>query len=314
VIAIGSPFGLEQTVTAGIISSKGRSIDGQKQFQQFLQTDAAINPGNSGGPLVNMNSEVVGINTAIFTQGSGSQGVGFAMPSHTVIDVYNQLIGSEHKVTRGSIGVGFNATANPVVARMYGVTNGVTVSSVNPDGPAEKAGIKVGDTITAIDGKKVTDGNDLVEKISAEKPGTKVKVNYIRGGKEESTSITIADRAKLYADRNDTDDDRSTPDAQPVDAKPGVTMRSLTSDLAQRLGVTANKGVIVSDVKPGSFADDINLSKGLVILEVNRQPVNSEDDFKKVTSQLKSGQDVVFLVHSGRGSTGGTVFLGGTLP
>ena len=315
VLAVGSPFGLEQTVTAGIISSKGRSLpDSPRQFQQFLQTDAAINPGNSGGPLVNMNSEVVGINTAIYTQGAGSQGVGFALPSHTVIDVYNQLIGSEHKVTRGSIGVGFNATANPVVARVYGVNGGITVSSVNPDGPAEKAGIKVGDTITAVNGQKITSGNDLVDKISAEKPGTKVKITYIRGGKQEDATVTIADRSKLYADRNDSEDSQSPSDSQPTEAKLGVSVRNLTSDLADRLGVTAGHGVVVQDVKPGSFAEDIGLSKGAVILEVNRQPVNNEDDFKRVTSQLKSGQDVVFLVHQGRGATGGAVFLGGTLP
>ncbi len=316
VLAIGSPFGLDQTVTAGIISSKGRSIDNSRQFQQFLQTDAAINPGNSGGPLVNMNSEVIGINTAIFTEGAGSQGVGFAMPSHTVIDVYNALVGPEHKVARGSIGVGFGTFANPAVERMYGVKGGqgVTVSSVNPDGPAEKAGIKVGDTITAVNGQKVTDGNDLVNKITAEKPGSKVNIAYVRGGKEEHTAVTIEDRTKLYGDRTSNNDDQSDNGAQPADAKLGVTVRDLTSDLAQRLGATAGKGVVVADVKPGSFAEDIGLSKGLVILEVNRQPVNSADDFKRITSQLKSGQDVVFLVNQGRGPNAGTLFLGGTLP
>jgi serine protease Do len=316
VLAVGSPFGLEQTVTAGIISSKGRSIDNSRQFQQFLQTDAAINPGNSGGPLVNMNSEVVGINTAIFTEGAGSQGVGFAMPSHTVIDVYNALIGPEHKVARGSIGVGFGTFANPAVERMYGVNGGegVTVSSVNPDGPAEKAGIKVGDTIVAVNGQKVTDGNDLVNKITAEKPGTKVNIAYVRGGKQEHAAVTIEDRTKLYGDRAANDDDQSGNDSQPVSSKVGVTVRSLNSDMAQRLGVTAGKGVVVQDVKPNSFAEDIGLQKGLVILEVNRQPVNNEDDFKRITSELKSGQDVVFLVHQGRGPTGGTIFLGGTLP
>src|SRR3954468_20374665 len=170
VLAIGSPFGLEQTVTAGIISSKGRTIDNQRQFQQFLQTDAAINPGNSGGPLVNMSSEVVGINTAIFTQSMGSQGVGFALPSKTVAEVYNQLIGSSHKVTRGSIGVMFNASPNPAVARVYGVDGGVTIASVTPEGPAEAAGLKTGDTIVAVDGKKIKDGNELVSDISSRKP------------------------------------------------------------------------------------------------------------------------------------------------
>jgi serine protease Do len=175
VLAIGSPFGLEQTVTAGIISSKGRTIDNSRQFQSFLQTDAAINPGNSGGPLVNMNSEVIGINTAIFTQTMGSQGVGFAMPSKVVADVYNQLIGPGNKVTRGSIGVVFNAQPNPAIQRVYGVESGVTVASVSPNGPAESAGLKTGDTIIAIDGKKIVSGDDLVGDIAARKPEPRLR-------------------------------------------------------------------------------------------------------------------------------------------
>src|SRR5204863_8960981 len=151
VLAIGSPFDLDETVTAGIVSAKGRNIPGGRQFQSFIQTDAAINPGNSGGPLVNMSGEVIGINTAIFTQSYGYQGVGFAMPSSTVLTVYNQLISPEHRVTRGSIGIEFNAIPNPAVARVYGVNDGVTVANVRPGSPADQAGLKVGDTITGID-------------------------------------------------------------------------------------------------------------------------------------------------------------------
>ncbi|MCU1284733.1 MAG: Peptidase Do [Acidobacteriales bacterium] len=318
VLAIGSPFGLDQTVTAGIISSKGRNIDNSHQFQSFLQTDAAINPGNSGGPLVNMNSEVVGINTAIFTQSMGSQGVGFAMPSKTVAEVYNQLIGSSHKVTRGSIGVMFNASPNPAVARVYGVDGGVTIASVTPNGPAEAAGLKTGDTIIAVDGTKIKDGNELVSYISSKKPGDKVKLSLIRGGKEQQSTVTIADRAKLFRDRaaNGEEDDETPGDEKPASSKLGLSVRNLTPDLADRLGLPAGKGVVVTDVKPGSFAEDIGpLSKGDVILEVNKAPVNSEEDFRRVTSQLKSGQDVVFLVRQGgRGAPSGTIFLGGTLP
>src|SRR6185437_8264566 len=178
VLAIGSPFALEETVTAGIVSSKGRDIDSRRQFQHFIQTDAAINPGNSGGPLVNMNSEVIGINTAIFTESGGYQGVGFALPSNIVVDVYNQLIGPEHKVVRGSIGVAFNAQPNPAIARMYGAKGGVVVSSVTSGGPADQGGLKIGDTITSVNGKPVKNGDELVNDISAEKPGTKVKIGY----------------------------------------------------------------------------------------------------------------------------------------
>ncbi len=314
VLAIGSPFGLEHTVTAGIISSKGRNIDNSKQFQSFLQTDAAINPGNSGGPLVNMNGEVIGINTAIFTQGAGSQGVGFALPSKTVMEVYNQITGPDHKVTRGSIGVGFNAQEIPAIGRVYGVKGGVTVSSVTEKGPAESAGIRVGDTIVSVDGKQIRDGNELVSEISARKPGNKVKLGYIRAGKQGEAAVTIADRAKLFAS-NDGEEDDNGPGGQPPSSKFGVSVRNVTPDLAERLQIPAGKGVVVQDVKPGSFADDeAGLQRGDVILEVNRIPVNNEDDFRRIQSQLKSGEDVVFLVHQGRGAAGGTIFKGGTLP
>ena len=172
VLAIGSPFGLNETVTAGIVSAIGRNIVPGRQFESFIQTDAAINPGNSGGPLVNMNGEIIGINTAIYTSGGGYQGVGFAMPSNTVVNVYNQLISPDHKVMRGSIGVQFNAVPNPAVARVYGVNSGVTIASVTPNGPAEKAGLKTGDTIVSVNGKPMKNGDELVAEISALKPGT----------------------------------------------------------------------------------------------------------------------------------------------
>src|SRR6201993_3157477 len=153
VLAVGSPFGLQATVTAGIVSAKGRNIVPNRPFQSFIQTDAAINPGNSGGPLVNMDGEVIGINTAILTDTNAYAGVGFALPSNTVVSVYNQLTGPEHRVQRGSIGIEFNAQANPAIARVYGVESGITVSSVVAGSPADRAGLKVGDTIISVDGK-----------------------------------------------------------------------------------------------------------------------------------------------------------------
>src|SRR3954462_1842270 len=313
VLAIGSPVGLDESVTAGIVSAKGRNIVPRQQFQSFIQTDAAINPGNSGGPLVNMAGEVIGINTAIFTQSYGYQGVGFAMPSSTVLTVYNQLIAPEHRVTRGSIGIEFNAIPNPAVARVYGVNDGVTVANVRPGSPADQAGLQVGDTITAMDGKPLKSGDDLVNYISSLKPGTKAKLNYVRNGKEGSTTVTIADRAKLFSDRVG-DEDEEADNAQPQDTKLGVTVRNVTPDIAARLDIPANKGVIVQDVKANSFGEDIGLSRGDVILEINRQPVNSEEDFRKMQAQLKSGQDIVFLVRQGRGRNAGTIFLAGTMP
>jgi serine protease Do len=314
VLAVGSPFGLSETVTAGIVSAMGRDIVPGRQFQTFIQTDAAINPGNSGGPLVNMNGEVIGINTAILSETNAYAGVGFALPSKTVVDVYNQLTGPEHKVSRGSIGIMFDAVENPAIARVYGSGTGVTVSSVVAGSPADQAGLKVGDTITSVDGKKVSKGSELVADIASRKPGAKVNLTFLRNGKSQETSVTIADRAKLFAARLG-DEQENGDESTPKQSKFGVTVRKVTPEMADRLDMASGKGVIVQDVKPGSFAEDVNLGRGDIILEVNKQPVNNEEEFAKVEANLKSGQDVVFLVRS-RGSSrqDGTIFLAGTLP
>ncbi len=198
VVAIGEPFELSKTVTAGIISAKNRTIEpGAKgQFQHFIQTDAAINPGNSGGPLINMDGQVIGVNTAIYTQSAGYQGIGFAMPSNTVIETYNDLIGPEHKVVRGSIGISFQPDLPAAVGRVYGFKSGVLISSVAKGGPAEQAGLKVGDIITSIDGKPIKNGDDLVNIITARHPGTTVKVGYLRSGQQQTATVGIADRTK----------------------------------------------------------------------------------------------------------------------
>jgi serine protease Do len=314
VMAIGSPFGLQETVTAGIISAKGRNIVPQRQFQSFIQTDAAINPGNSGGPLVNLNGEIIGINTAILTETQGYQGVGFAMPSNEVVRVYNALIGPEHKVLRGSIGVRFNATESPAVKRMYGVHSGVVISDVTENGPAAQAGLKAGDAIIAIDGKQVKTGDELVNQISSLRPGTKAFIAYLREGKEQKTTVTIADRSKLFGSQLGLANEPESEEAKPAPSRLGVTVQGITPEIANRLDVPAGKGVIVQDVKSGSFAEDIGLNRGDVILQVNRQPVNSIADFNRILGGLKKGQDVVFLVRQGRGRNAGTLFLSGTLP
>jgi len=313
VLAVGSPFGLDETVTAGIVSAKGRNIVPTRQFQLFIQTDAAINPGNSGGPLVNMNGEVIGINTAIYTSAGGYQGVGFAMPSNTVVSVYNQLIGPEHKVARGSIGVEFNAVPNPAVARVYGVSSGVTIAHVTPDGPADKAGLKTGDTIVSVNGKQVKTGDELVAEISALKPGTDAKLGYIRSGKDMTANVIVADRSKLFASRLG-DQEEGGEQAKPQESKFGITVRGITQDLAERYKFPNNKGVIVQEVKPDGFGETSGLNRGDVILEINKQPVNNEDDFRRLQSQAKSGQDVVFLVRPRGSRDNTTIFEGGTLP
>ncbi len=311
VLAIGSPFGLQETVTAGIVSAKGRNIVPDRQFQSFIQTDAAINPGNSGGPLVNMAGEVIGINTAILTETSSYAGVGFAMPSNTVAQVYNQLIGPDHRVSRGSIGIQFQPSS-PAISHIYG--SGVTISDVVSGTPADEAGLKVGDTITALDGREVKSGDDLVADIASRKPGSKVKVSFVRNGKKDEVTVTIADRAKLFAARLGEEDENQSEES-PQASKFGVTVRSITPDLADRLSISPGKGVVVQDVKQGSFAEDLGLNRGDVILEVNKQPVNNQEGFIKIESSLKSGQDVVLLVRPrGARAQDGTIFLAGTLP
>jgi len=314
VIAIGSPFALTQTVTAGIVSAKNRTIEkgAAGQFQHFIQTDAAINPGNSGGPLVNMADQVIGVNTAILTQSAGYEGIGFAMPSNTVIGVYNDLIGPEHKVIRGSIGVQFQASLNPAVQRVYGFKSGVLVNQVTAHGPADQAGLKAGDIITTVDGKPIKDGDALVTDIAARKPGSTVHLGYVRGGQTSTASLTIADRAKLYAAQPVSQGGENGPESAPnaSEGKLGITVEAVPPALASK-GI---KGVLVTQVKPGSFADESGLTSGLVITEINRQPVTSMDQFQSLVSALKAGQDVGFRVVDSRNPTAGGTYLGGTLP
>ncbi|MBI3669405.1 MAG: trypsin-like peptidase domain-containing protein, partial [Acidobacteria bacterium] len=191
VLAIGSPFGLQATVTAGIISAKDRGNVG-RQFQRFLQTDAAINPGNSGGPLVDMAGQVIGINTAIITGSRGYEGVGFALPSNTAINVYNQII-SHGRVTRGSIGVSFTEErgTNPVTLKELGAEYGIAIEAVEPGSPAEKAGLQAGDVITKVNGNAVHAGNDLVNPIAQTPIGGKVRINYVRDRKEREATLTV---------------------------------------------------------------------------------------------------------------------------
>ena len=309
VLAIGSPFGQAGTVTAGIVSAKGRDIVPGRQFQTFIQTDAAINPGNSGGPLVNMNGEVIGINTAILSETNAYAGVGFALPSKTVVEVYNQLTGPEHKVSRGSIGIMFDAVENPAIARVYGAGSGVPFRAWWPGSPADQAGLKVGDTIMTVDGKKVTKGAELVSDIASRKPGSKVQLG-IPAQRQNAGSHGDDCRSRQAVCGAPGRRARTMTTSTPKQSKFGVTVRKLTPEMADRLDMPAGKGVIVQDVKPGSFAEDVNLGRGDMILEINKQPVNSEEDFARLESSLKSGQDVVFLVRP-RGSTrqDGTIFV-----
>jgi serine protease Do len=313
VLAIGSPFNLSKTVTAGIVSAKNRTIDeggAASQFQRFIQTDAAINPGNSGGPLVNMAGEVIGVNTAIYTQSAGSEGVGFAMPANTVANVYNMLISPEHKVVRGSIGISFQAALPSAVGRMYGFSNGVLISTVDPNAGAAKAGLKPNDVIVSIDGRSIKNGDDLVEDISSRKVGTVAKLGYLRDGKQATALVTIGDRSKLAPLSASGGDDNSAPqESDAGEGKLGITVSALPSAAAEKMGIPG--GVIVTNVRPGSFAEDINLGKGLVITAINRRPITDESSYRSIVSTLKPGDDVVFVVRI-PGQRGNS-YLGGTL-
>ncbi len=313
VIAIGSPFTLSQTVTAGIISAKNRTIDPgvAGQFQHFIQTDAAINPGNSGGPLLNMNSEVIGVNTAIYTQSSGYEGIGFAMPSNTVVHVYNDLISPNHKVTRGAIGISFREGLSGAVGRVYGFKNGVLVQSVTAGGPSDKAGLKPRDIIVTIDGHPIKDGNDLVGDIASRRPGTTVRLGYLRDGKQSDATVTIADRDKISAEQVADDNQPPSSSDDSGQNKLGITVRDVTPATAQKLG---SGGVVILSVTPGSFADQQGLEPGLVITHINRQATFTKDQFDKIANALKSGQDVVFEVVNPKHVQDGINFPAGTLP
>ena len=311
--AIGSPFALSQTVTAGIISAKNRTIQPgvNGQFQHFIQTDAAINPGNSGGPLLNMNGEVIGVNTAIFTQSGGYQGLGFALPSNTVVEVYNDLISPSHKVVRGSIGIRFNQGLSGAVNRVYGFKNGVLVQQVQPGGPAEKAGLKSGDVILTIDGRSIKDGDDLVNEIASRRPGSSIRLGYLRDGKQTDATVAIGDRDKVFAESDaQLAENNSDEKGDAGETKLGVVVREIPPSIAAKVH---SPGVMIQAVRSGSFADLQGLEPGLVIVRVNNQPTGTKEEFNAVASKLKTGDDVVFEIVDPRRPDDGINVIGGTL-
>ena len=313
VVAIGSPFALSQTVTAGIVSAKNRTIEpgASGQFQHFIQTDAAINPGNSGGPLLNMSGEVIGVNTAIFTQSAGYQGIGFAMPSKTVVSVYNDLISPSHKVTRGSIGIQFRPNLSGAVNRVYGFKNGVLVQEVQPGGPAEKGGIKPGDIITTIDGRPIKDGDDLVNEIASRKPGSSLRLGFLRDGKQADATVTVGDRDKVFAELNNPQSN-AAPDQQgdAGETKLGIVVREASS---ATVGKIHTSGMVIQSVRTGSFADLQGLEPGLVIIRINKEPTTTKSQYDAVVNKLKTGDDVVFEVMDPRRPGDGINYIGGTL-
>jgi serine protease Do len=301
-VAIGSPFGLEATVTAGIISAKGRDIGGvEHQLQKFIQTDAAINPGNSGGPLLDIQGQVIGINTAIATENGGYQGIGFALPINLAVTVYNQIVRSG-RVSRGSIGVGFNPNEKPETLRVYGAKQGVFITQVEPNGPGEKAGVKVEDVIVALNGQPVKDGDDLVARVSNTPVGSEAALTILRDGRKLDLKVKIGERSEVWANdprfrrfrREETGQEGSA-----TQVKFGISIQNLTQGLRERMGFEEKGGVLVTGVTPNSFAEDIGVVPRDIIMAINRQPVASMDDVQRIQAKLKPGDAVAFRIMRG---------------
>jgi serine protease Do len=235
------------------------------------------------------------------------------MPSNTVANIYNMLIGPEHKVVRGSIGITFNGEPSAAETREYGYANGgVMVGSVIPSGPAAKAGLQPEDVIVSIDGKPLKDGDQLVADVSSRKVGSTVQLGYLRNGGQHTATVGIADRALLYAGNGATDDNSTPAEVDAGEGKLGITVTPVPANFS-KLGIKG--GVIVTSVRPGSFADEINVPKGAIITEINKHPITDESAYRSIVSGLKSGEDVVFVVKlTGADAPPGITVLGGTLP
>ena len=290
VVAIGSPFGLEQTVTAGIVSAKGRVI-GSGPYDNFIQTDASINPGNSGGPLLNTEGQVVGINTAIFSQSGGNVGIGFAIPVNMAKEIVPQLEEKGH-VTRGWLGVGIQKIT-PELAKSFGLKDdkGALVSQVVKGGPADKAGIETGDVIVEFDGKKVTDMNDLPRVVAATPVGKAVAVKALRGG-------NVVDREVKIAEMEQKEEVADVSARKPL----GMTVQNITPEIAKGLGLKTETGVLVAGVVPGSPAANADLRAGDVIQQVNKTPVKNVEDFKQKIENAKDKEPILLLIQRGETS------------
>jgi serine protease Do len=284
VIAIGNPYGLERTVTFGVISALRRSI-GITQYESFIQTDAPINPGNSGGPLINIKGEVIGINTAIVAEG---QGLGFAIPINLAKWVADQLM-AKGRVVRGWLGVVIQEIT-PEIAETIGVKEGILVAQIAPGSPAERAGLKVGDIIIAVDGEKVREVRDLQFKIMKTPPGTEVTLTIIRGGKEQTIKAKVGEMPEEVS--------FGQPQEQVGDL--GLHLRDLSPEEVRRLGV---RGVFVEGVAPGSLAQRSGLRRGDIILSVNNEPVENLSQFNEKIERAKSEQRTRVLLLIRRGGS-----------
>ncbi|TXI26549.1 MAG: DegQ family serine endoprotease [Nitrosomonas oligotropha] len=286
VVAIGNPFGLSHTLTVGVVSAKGRTSLGINDYEDFIQTDAAINPGNSGGPLVNLDGEVIGMNTAIFSRSGGYMGIGFAIPINLAARIANQLI-EKGEVERGYLGIMIQPlTAD--LARSFDLKNdkGILIAQVTKNSPSDKAGLKAGDVIVNYQGRPMSDTGDFRNQVALAQPGSKVEFDIIRDGKQRNISVKVD---KL------SDHKQAAQESSQASEKLGIVVQTITADLAKQLGIKAGKGVIVTEVAPGSVATMAGIGRGSVILEVNRKAVNTAAEFDQAIKNSANNK-VLLLV------------------
>jgi serine protease Do len=301
--AIGNPFGLDHTVTVGVISAKGRSGIGDRRvsYQDFLQTDASINPGNSGGPLVNLNGEVIGINTAILGPG-GNIGIGFAVPSDMVKPIVKELIATG-KVRRPYLGISMQELTGDMAKALGGPDKGALVQALTAGAPAEKAGVKRGDIIVKVDGKPVKNSRDVQRQVLSRRVGDTVALELWREGK----TVTLSAKAQeLPGDEGGAPGSSGDGDEKSGKAKVGLSLQTLTPQMAERFGLRAEAGVLISGVKAGSPAADAGLQRGDVILEVDRRPVRSAEEASKALGADRQGGHVLLVQ---RGDTASFVLV-----
>jgi serine protease Do len=287
VVAIGNPFGLSHTLTVGVVSAKGRTSVGINDYEDFIQTDAAINPGNSGGPLVNLDGEVVGMNTAIFSRSGGYMGVGFAIPSNLLKAIADQLI-DKGEVTRGFLGIVIQQLT-PDLAESLGIeaAEGILVAQVNEDSPGARAGLRAGDVVVAYDGKPVTEVGSFRNQVSLTPPGSRKSLTVLRDGERKTLTVTIGELSG--------DDLAARGRTQSAD-ETGLTVQALTPQLAEKLDAQVGEGVVVTKVEPGSTAAMAGIEAGALILEVNRAKVSGPADFRRAIEKAGKGRGILLLL------------------
>jgi serine protease Do len=295
VLAVGSPFGLEQTVTAGIISAKGRTI-GQGPYDDFIQTDASINPGNSGGPLVDMEGRVIGINTIILSPSGGSLGIGFAVPINMAARIFKDLIntGSVH---RGWLGVVIQPLT-PELAAHFSITDakGILVSSLVENGPAARGGIQSGDVIIEFNGRSITAPNELQRAVAQVGVGEAINLKVIREGRKLELAVRLGDQNDARRPARLMQKAAQPSKARTASNVLGLTVEPLNPDWGKKLGVSNLSGVVIASVDPGSAADGAGLAPGDIIRELNRQRIKTVDEYKKFMKSLKPGADLLVLI------------------